>query len=60
MKPEIKRGLVKGFFTGIGVVIYVFMFYAVFLLTTHLLKISLGIYDIESSIKKIEERIDKM
>lgn len=60
MKPEIKRGLVKGFFTGIGIVLYVFMFYGMFLLATYLLKTSLGIYDIEDNIQKIEERIDKM
>ena len=44
MKPKIKRVLFKGFFTGIGIVLYVFMFYGIFLLATYLLKISLGIY----------------
>jgi cell division protein FtsL len=60
MKPEIKRGLFKGFFTGIGIVLYVFMFYGMFLLATYLLKTSLGIYDIEDSIQKIEKRIENM
>jgi len=60
MKPEIKRGLVKGFFTGIGIVLYVFMFYGMFLLATYLLKTSLGIYDIEDNIQKIEKRIENM
>jgi len=60
MKPEIKRALFKGFFTGIGIVLYVFMFYGMFLLATYLLKTSLGIYDIEDNIQKIEKRIENM
>jgi uncharacterized membrane protein YciS (DUF1049 family) len=51
---------IKGFGTVIAVGIYIGLFYGVFLLSTYLLKISLGIYDIEDSIQKIEKRIEDM
>jgi hypothetical protein len=60
MNRETKR--IAGFIVlhTIGVLLYVALFYGTFLITTYLLKMSLGIYDIEDSIQKIEKRIENM